>query len=213
MSAPRLGHRRWTIISGWPRRVFALVCLLLAAWSAVHAARPSARAAAPVVSAVVAARNLPAGATIAAGDVRTASWPAELRPVTALTNRADAVGHRVAGPLAAGELLTSGRLVSSDLAAGLPVGLVAVPVPLVDPASATLIRAGNHVDLLSPPGDRVATATMVAASVLVLAVVAAAPSNSGAASTQLVVAVDRSTELAIAAAITAPLLATVVRPP
>ena len=92
--------------------------------------------------------------------------------------------------------------------------MVAVPVPLVDPGAASLIRAGDHVDLLSPPADSASGsfAQVVAAAVLVLAIVATTP-GSGSTTAQLVVAVDRATELRIAQAITTPLLATVIKPP
>lgn len=203
----------------WPRRLIALTCLLLAGFSALHADRPSAHAGVATAEVVVAARELTAGTVLGADDVRVASWPAKLRPATAVANTTAAIGRTVAGPVGSGEMITTTRLVGSDLAAGLPLGLIAVAVPLVDSGTAALIRAGDRVDLLSPPSDTTSpvpsgspAATMVAANVLVLAVVPRDPGLTGS-NGQLVVAVDQPTELRIAGAISTPMLATLIKPP
>jgi pilus assembly protein CpaB len=195
---------------GWPRRLLALALLFVALVSALHVTKPSP-AAVPTVALVVAAHELAPGATIAAGDLRVVSWPVSLRPAAAVAAK-DAVGRTLAGAVGAGEVITTFRLVGRDLSAGLPPGLIAVPVPLVDAGALGLIRAGNHVDLLSPPTDAAGTAVVVAADVLVLAILPrAADATSGNA--QLVVAVDQPTELRIAQVITSPLLATVIKSP
>jgi Flp pilus assembly protein CpaB len=206
------------LLGGWPRRLLALSCLLLALLSATHASSPAARAGEPTAGVVVAARSLPIGTTITASDVRVASWPARLRPATGFAAPSDAVGQRLAGGLAAGDAVTRERLVSGDLAAGLPAGTVAAPVTLADAGAANLIRAGDYVDLISPasqndPGAAAATgAALIALDVLVLAVTPASP-DSGSAGAQLVVAVARTTELKLAQAETGPVLATVVDHP
>jgi Flp pilus assembly protein CpaB len=201
-------------LNGWPRRLLAVGCLLLAGFSALPAHRSGARANDSTVDTVVAAHDLAAGSAIGADDVRIAHWPSLLRPATALTKTTDLAGRTLAGPVGAGEVITSSRLVGTELTAGLPAGMIAVPVPLVDPGAASLIRAGNHVDLLIPDAapSPTATAHMIATDVLVLAVL---PRNasSAAANAQLVVAVDHPTELRIAQAITTPMLATVIKPP
>jgi pilus assembly protein CpaB len=195
---------------GWPRRLLALALLVVAGVSALHATKPGA-AAEPTAALVVAAHELVPGATIAAGDLRVVNWPVSLRPAAAVA-AGDAVGRTLAGAVGAGEVITSFRLVGRDLSAGLPPGLIAVPVPLVDAGALGLIRAGNHVDLLSPPGDPGGLAVVVASNVLVLAILPrSADSSSGNA--QLVVAVDQPTELRIAQVITSPLLATLIKSP
>jgi Flp pilus assembly protein CpaB len=201
-------------LSGWPRRLLALACLLLAALSAVHTTHSVASPVTATVDVVVAAHDLAAGAVIEPADVRVARWPATLRSAAALSTAAAAVGRRLAGAVGSGELITSTRLVGGNLTAGLAAGLIAVPVPLVDPGAASLIEAGDHVDLLSPPSDTTPQAVMVAAGVLVLAVVPAdASGGRDQTGAQLVVAVDAATELRIAQAITAPMLATVIKAP
>jgi pilus assembly protein CpaB len=214
----RLGQ----LLGVWPRRLIALACLLLAGLSALHADRPAVRVDSATIEVVVAAHDLPAGTVLGAADVRVASWPATLRPVTAVANPKAAVGRAVAGPVGSGEVITSTRLVSNDLAAGLPAGLIAVAVPLVDSGTASLIHAGDRVDLLSPPSDTTSpgltgsaaptAVTMVAANVLVLAVVPRDPGLTGS-NGQLVVAVDQAAELRIAGAIASPMLATLIKPP
>jgi Flp pilus assembly protein CpaB len=199
------------LLGGWPRRLVALSCLLLAAISAAHATAKPAAAIADV-HVVIAAHDLGPGSSIGAGDVRLASWPSALRPSTALAGLKTAVGRRVAGAVGSGELITSSRLIGADLSAGLGAGMVAVPVPLVDSAAVTLIQAGDYVDLLSPPADRTDSAVMVAQAALVLAVTARDPSDSTTGA-QLIVAVDRATELRIAQVITSPMLATLIKPP
>lgn len=207
MALPRFSALR----SVWPRRLIALTCLLLAGWSALRANPPSARADA-TVEVVTAARDLPAGAVVVVDDVRLSAWPISIRPATAVTGTKIVVGRTLAGPVGSGEVITSGRLVSDDISAGLPAGLVAVAVPLVDSGTAGLIHPGNRVNLLSPPTDPTRPATVVAANALVLTVVPRDPSLAGS-SAQLVVAVDHATELRVAAAITTPMLATLIKPP
>jgi pilus assembly protein CpaB len=201
---------------GWPRRLLALTLVLLAALSAVHASasgRTSATSVDPGVEVVVAAHDLAAGAVLDSGSVKLVAVPRPVRPATAVPTLAAAVGRRVAGPVGAGELITTSRLVGGNLTTGLPAGLIAVPVPLVDPGAAGLIQPGDHVDLLRVPTDSTdAPATAVAADVLVLAVIPSDPAASRS-SAQLVVAVDRATELQIAQAIASPMLATVIKGP
>jgi pilus assembly protein CpaB len=205
------------LLSGWPRRLLVVLCLVIAGVSALRPTTSgspdgSGSGSSRQTVVVIATHDLAAGAVVTAADVHTAQWPASLRPATALSALTDAVGRRVAGRLGAGELFTSTRLAGSELTAGLTAGLIAVPVPLVDAAAASLIRAGDRVDLLSPPGLTNQQAQIVASALLVLAVL---PNDSGSANggAQLVVAADSAAELRIAQAIATPMLATVTKPP
>lgn len=211
----RLARFRY-LINGWPRRLLALVFLLLAALSAVHTSasgRPSPQSVDSGVEVVVASHDLAAGVVLDAGAMKVESVPRVVRPTTAVSTIGAAVGRRVAGPVGAGELITTSRLVGANLTTGLPAGLIAVPIPLVDAGAVGLIQAGDHVDLLRVPdetGD--VPAATVAAGVLVLAVIPSDPS-AAQSNAQLVVAVDRATELQIARAIASPMLATVIKGP
>ncbi|MBT0770690.1 Flp pilus assembly protein CpaB [Kineosporia sp. J2-2] len=120
--------------------------LLAMVWVTVRAASPSAVETTPVI---VAARDLAAGHRIAPGDVQATAWPAAIVPPAAMTVATDAVvGGSLAGPLHRGELLTDARVLGPGLLRGLPTGTVAVPVRVSDPAGASLVRGGDHVDVL-----------------------------------------------------------------
>jgi pilus assembly protein CpaB len=210
MQTSRIGE----LVGGWPRRVLALTCLLLALLSAVHSRDATAKTGPATTAVLVAARALAVGTSLSAADVRIARWPPLLRPATALERPLDAIGRRLASPLAAGDAVTQQRLVGGDLAAGLPPGTVAAPITLANSAAANLIHAGDYVDLLSPPSpDGVGTSALVLAfGVLVLAVVPESP-DSAQPGAQLVVALERSSELKLAQAESEPVLATVSEHP
>jgi pilus assembly protein CpaB len=199
---------------GWPRRILALCCLLLAGVTAAGArhSRP-APLGHPVV---VASRDLPAGVLLATADVRLRSWPDDLRPAGALSRPADAIGHRVAAAVRTGEALTSARMFGVALATGLPPTLRAVPVQVSGPG---FVHAGDSIDLLvSDPPDAAAgppAARLLAEAVRVLAVTTG--SSSGVAdqpdTLDIVVAVDRATALKIAAVSGHALVAALRNPP
>jgi pilus assembly protein CpaB len=206
MRTTRIGE----LVGGWPRRLLALACLLLALLSAVHSRDAAAKASPVTVAVLVAARSLAVGTTLSAADVRIARWPASVRPATALQRPGDAIGHRLASPLVTGDAVSQQRLVGGDLAAGLSAGTVAASIALANSAAANLIRAGDYVDLLSPPSQDGAStpAQILALGVLVLAVVPETP-DSPQPGAQLIVALERSSELKLAQAQSEPVLATV----
>jgi pilus assembly protein CpaB len=212
-------------LNRWPRRLAALTCLLLAAASALAARQPTPPSAPPATAVVIAARSIPAGTDLASADVRVIRWPRSLIPAGTAAAVGTLVGKRVSSAVARGEPITTARLVGADLAAGLPVGQVAVPVSLADPNAAALIRAGDHVDLLVAPADATANdppagtglpvtgaatsgsggAVAVALRVLVLALL---PARSEADSvSELIIATDRATALRIATVANRPILA------
>jgi Flp pilus assembly protein CpaB len=162
---------------------------------------------------------LSAGSVLSPADVREAAWPVDLRPANAIDKVRTIVGRQLAGAIRTGEALTSTRLISGDVAAGLPPGLVAAPVELTGTAGASLVQPGNWVDVLATDkpadGDEVLStqkAHAVAEAVPVLAV-RTAPPDAGNGDTAIVVAVDHPTALRLANAAGAALLVTVRRPP
>lgn len=210
-------------LRGWPRRVLALACLLLAVVTAL-----SARHEKPPIGAdsavLVAAHDLAAGARLSTADVRVQAWPATLRPPAARSRPAEVVGRRLAGPIRAGEAITSTRLAGSGLTLGLPASLQAVPVQITGAASLSLVHVGDSIDLLA--GDALSadmraprSARVLAQRVRVLAVAVPPPDGGGSSygadggmdggSLGLIVAADRATALRIAAAADRPVLATV----
>lgn len=147
----------------WRGRRLLLLGGLVVAASLV--ARQAAPAGEPVLEVVVAAHDLAAGDELTADDLRVASVPAHLVP--AGTPGADELpGRRVTAsvpaglPLVAGlvgAMVVDGALVD-DARFGLaaPPGTVTVPVRLVDPAVARLLRPGDRVDLVAPDDGTVA---------------------------------------------------------
>src|SRR3954451_22498433 len=138
---PRMGR--------FPRLCAVGICLLLALSSALGARRaaPAGRS----VPVLVAARDLPAGHTVRAQDVRVARWPPALRPASARASPRDAVGRRLIAPISALEAVTSNRLLGPGLRAGLPARLAPTPVAIDDPTVAEFVHAGDHVALLPTP--------------------------------------------------------------
>lgn len=146
------------------RRPLAAVCAALAVGTGVHAA---AGPPPPGVEVTVAARALPAGTVLAAGDLTTVLLPPDVAPEDLLD---DPVGAALAGPVARGEPITAVRVVGRDLAGdGLAgTGRVAVPVRLPDAGAVGLLGVGDRVDVVAtdPQGG---TSVTVAAGVQVLA--------------------------------------------
>lgn len=178
-----------------------LACLAL-----VLALRPPAPAAgAPVegstVPVAVAAADLPAGRSLTADDVRPAQLPADRAPAGVDADPAALTGRVLAAPVRAGEPITDVRLVGPGLWAAVPDGQVAAPVRLADLAVATLLRAGDRVDVLAAAGEAAAPSVeLVASGALVLT--APEPSGGTAAGDAglLVLAVPPDTAAALAAA-------------
>jgi pilus assembly protein CpaB len=158
------------------RRAVSRHRALLAAGLAAAAVAASLGVLAPEAAAasavLTASRDLPAGTALTAADLRIRALPRALVPDRALTAAGEAVGRVLAAPLRRGELLTDVRLAGAALLAAGPAGLVAAPVRVADAASAALVVAGDHVDVLATattPGSA-PRAQVVAAAAEVLAV-------------------------------------------
>lgn len=124
------------------RRLIAAGLAAGAAAAALHALAPPPD---PSVAVLVAARDLPAGTTLAPDDLVARAFPEALVPAGAA--RAGA-GRVLAAPLASGEVLTEARVVGPGLARAQP-GETVLPVRLPDPGMAALLRPGDEVDLVA----------------------------------------------------------------
>lgn len=144
------------------RFVVAAACLGLAAGAVTEAVRPS-----PGRAVLVAARDLAAGTTLTAADVRTAAVPEAvgLAGTASAEARAALVGATTAVAIPAGLPLVPELLAGTDLAG--PPGTVVAAVRLADPAMAALLAPGDRVDLLAAPPEGGPAAT-VARGALVL---------------------------------------------
>ncbi len=212
-------------LAGWPRRCAVLVCLLLAAVTYLSPAPVAART--ETVDVVVAAHSLSAGHPIGTDDLRVAAWPSRGSPPGSFTGTAALLGRRTAGPIAAGEAITTTRLAGAGLTVGLPAGSVAVTVAVAS-SVAGVVRPGDRVELLlatsnttgsdsgsdagTPSADGSPGAPVILArSVIVLAVL---PADSGTSSdATLVIAVDEASGARLAAYTAQVKVAVVIYPP
>ena len=167
----------------------------------------------PAVARIVAAgRDLAAGTALSPDDLRVVDLPPQLVPNGALVRISDVAGRVLAAPLRSGEAITDIRLAGAALLpAGLP-GLVAAPVRVADAASAALVTAGDHVDVLAAgtlPGAAPA-ARVVAEDAEVLAVPSAVGDESLGA--LVVVAATPRVAASLAAAAVSSRLSLTLRP-
>ncbi|QFG21594.1 SAF domain-containing protein [Actinomadura sp. WMMB 499] len=128
------------------RRPLATLFAAAAAWLALLTLRPGPPA---TVRVLAAARDLPAGATLAASDVRPVSLPPGAVPSGAL--RADAAGRVLAGPMRRGEPLTDVRVIGDRLLRGFGPDKVATPIRIADAGTVRLVRPGDRIDVLAAP--------------------------------------------------------------
>lgn len=120
----------------------------LAATVVVHRLSPSPP---PVRTVVVAAAALPAGATLATGDLQTVSIPVEAVGEGWAADPETLVGRTLALAVTDGTVLGPPLLVD-DTAVG-PSGTVVSGVRLAEPALAAVLSPGMHVDLLVATAD------------------------------------------------------------
>lgn len=123
------------------------VCAAVAVWAGLASVHHGA---ARTVAVLVAARDLPPGAVVGAGDLRTVGLRSEVVPPSALRPGAAVVGQAVAVAVPAGLPLTRAAL---SVGRVLPGGTEAVPVRLADPGAAALLHPGDRVDVLVAHGD------------------------------------------------------------
>ncbi|TLM86922.1 Flp pilus assembly protein CpaB [Pseudarthrobacter sp. NamE5] len=127
------------------RRLAAALLLCAAAAITVHQLTP---APAHTVTAVAAARDLPAGAAMTPADLAAVQIPPGMMAEGFLQEAAEAAGRQLAAPLRKGQLLTDAQLLGPGLLAGTPPGSAAVPLRLADPSSIQLVSPGQLVNVV-----------------------------------------------------------------
>lgn len=139
------GHRRSVLI----RRTLACMLLVAAAVSALASTREQPRT-------VVMAREVAAGEKLAQGDVAVARVPSSLLPATALgSNPEEAVGRVLVATAGAGEILTTTRLLSSDLVADFGMSDAhLIPLTLAEPEIASNLHHGDTVNIVGGTDSR-----------------------------------------------------------
>ncbi|WP_374457689.1 SAF domain-containing protein [Nocardioides sp.] len=157
-------RRRLRAVRHQLRRRQRWIAAALVAAATYGALRTLAPPAPETVEVLVAARDLPSGTLLDRDDLVTRSFPAGLAPAGA---SASSLGRVLAAPVGRGEVLTDGRVVGPGLAEA-ETGRTVLPVRLPDAGMATLLRAGDEVDLMATDPGTGAT-YVVARGVTVLA--------------------------------------------
>ncbi len=162
---------------------------VLAALTVLAVVRVLAPPSPPTTEVLVATRDLPAGSRLRGDDVRVVAMPESAVAPTTLHSAAAAVGRTVAGPVAAHEMLTAGRLVGRSLVAGLGADQVAAPVRMADADAVRLLQAGDRIDVFAPAPDGL-TAPAVVRGALVAALPDPTTDAGHAAGSLVVIAVS-----------------------
>ena len=207
MSLRRPQARRLLRTASRYRAVLAGALVAAAVATALPALAPAGSTGMAVVAA---ARDLPAGATLAADDLTTVQLPRSVLPAGALEEPVSLVGRVLAGPVRHGETLTDVRLLGEGLLSQLGPSTVAAPVRLADRGSAALLRPGYRIDVLAADPQGGLAATVAASDVTVLAVPSVEDDPGEGA--LVVVAAPSWTAARLAAAATGARLSAVVRP-
>jgi len=181
----------------WHRRKLAVLAALATVLTGLAAAAPAGP---PTLSVVRATHELPGGTQLAAADLELARVVADDAPRGALTELAGAVDHRLAAPVAEGQIITPAALTTAR--AGTSRGRVIVPLRLADADLVELLRPGDHVDVIAadPQSEQ---ADVVARAVRVVTVPRAddpAPSSESNAGRLILIEVDPETARALARA-------------
>ncbi|MET4899098.1 RcpC/CpaB family pilus assembly protein [Paenarthrobacter sp. CC6] len=127
------------------RRLCVALLLCLAAGLAVQQLTPVSAAR---VSVLVAARDLPAGASLKESDFTRVDVAAELAISARVDDVATLVGRQLASPLGKGQTPTDSSLLGPGLLAGTPAGSAAVPLRMADPSSIQLLSPGQLVTVV-----------------------------------------------------------------
>lgn len=135
--------------------------------SLIGRSQPTAKAAAPTVQIVLAAKDLEAGSVLKEGDIQMGEWAGPV-PVGACTKVEDLYKRGLTTPIYAKEPIIESRLTpkgaGGGLAAMIPHGMRAFAVSVNEIVGvAGFVTAGSHVDLLisgNAPGVNTAIGTL-----------------------------------------------------
>lgn len=146
------------------RRGLAALCLAVAVWAALSALEPTPP---PGIRVWTAAADLPSGTVVRAADLQAATVPPEAAP-SAAHDLGALDGRVLAGPVGAGEILTSTQMLGPRRLAGYP-GRSAVPLRIPDAEAAALLRVGDAVDLVASDPQQPRAGIRIATDAVVLA--------------------------------------------
>ncbi|MGN7199214.1 RcpC/CpaB family pilus assembly protein [Arthrobacter sp. SAFR-044] len=135
-------------VAAWLSRNRRLSAALLFCAAAALAVQQLTPAPLSTATALAAARDLPAGTTVAEADVVRVQVPPGMVAEGFLKDDAAATGKQLAAPLRKGQLLTDAQLVGPGLLAGTPPGSAAVPLRMADASSIQLVSPGQLVNVV-----------------------------------------------------------------
>ena len=115
----------------------------------------------PPTTVLVAARDLPAGHELAASDLRRTTWPRDLVPHDGL----ERPQGRLASALPQGAAATRRHVADEGVAAALPDGMAAVPVPV---EGLPVLSVGSRVEVVGRDLDGRAVVLARESSVLAI---------------------------------------------
>lgn len=128
------------------------------------------------VEVCVAKHDIPAGQTIAEGDIEVRTWIATLLPQDAVIEKKEAIGHQVGSTILAGEVVSAARFGTTAADIEVPDGYSAISVPTDDvQAVGGALKPGMRVDVYATGSS---STSRIAASVLVIATSAASDDSS-----------------------------------
>jgi Flp pilus assembly protein CpaB len=133
---------------------------VLVGLSAIRPERPS-------WPALVVGADLAAGHVLVDADLRIVDLDPQARPATAVTAAEDVLGRALAGPMSAGEMVLTTRVVGPGLLGPDSKGQVAMPVRIEDAAEVSFLRPGDRVDVLAAAGGGVTGESAETAAVTV----------------------------------------------
>lgn len=145
----RPGYRSFrSRFAGWLSRNRRLAAALLFCAAAAITVQQLTPAPLSTVTALAAARDLPAGTAMTATDLARVQVPPGMMAPGFLRDDAAATGKQLASPMRKGQLLTDAQLLGPGLLAGAPHGSAAVPLRMADASSIQLVSPGQLVNVV-----------------------------------------------------------------
>lgn len=132
------------------RRLVVALLLCLSAGIAVHQLTPASE---QRVTVLAAARDLPAGSSLADSDLKPVEVLPGGAPAGVLTSSTGYRGKQLAGPLQRGQIPTDAQLLGPGLLTGAAPATAAVPLRMADPASIQLVSPGQLVNVVLTAAD------------------------------------------------------------
>lgn len=146
-------HSKHPRLGSWlnrNRRLVVALLLCVAAGIVVHQLTPASE---QRVTVLAAARDLPAGSTLADSDLSPLEVLPGGAPAGALTSGVGYRGKQLASPLQKGQVPTDAQFLGPGLLTGAAPATAAVPLRMADPASIQLVSPGQLVNVVLTAAD------------------------------------------------------------